>query len=194
MSDHGEILGAGTVRFERLLPGPIDNVWAHLTEPGKRALWLAGGEMDLRPGGRVELVFRHGDLSPLKEPVPAKYGAYEGESIMHGRIIRCEPPRLLSYTWGEDFGEDSEVAFELIERGAEVLLVLTHRRLEGRDVHVSVLGGWHVHLQILTDRLHGREPRPFWSAHVAVEPEYERRVDRTLEGSRDLALLGEEGR
>src|SRR5690606_7556689 len=47
----GEIMDAHTVRFERVLPGPIERVWACLTEPEKRRTWLAGGTMELREGG-----------------------------------------------------------------------------------------------------------------------------------------------
>ena len=36
MSEHGIITEAGTIRFRRILPGPIDRVWAFLTEPEKR--------------------------------------------------------------------------------------------------------------------------------------------------------------
>ena len=37
----GEIIDTQTVRFERLLPGPIERVWAYLTESEKRRKWLA---------------------------------------------------------------------------------------------------------------------------------------------------------
>jgi hypothetical protein len=39
-----------------------------------------------------------------------------------------------------------------------------------------VASGWHAHLGILVDRLHGREPRPFWSTHGRLEEEYENRL------------------
>ena len=32
---NGEIIDRQTVRFERLLPGPIERVWAYLTEFGE---------------------------------------------------------------------------------------------------------------------------------------------------------------
>ena len=47
----------GTVKLERLLPGPVERVWAYITESDKRAKWLAAGEFDLRVGGRVRLEF-----------------------------------------------------------------------------------------------------------------------------------------
>jgi uncharacterized protein YndB with AHSA1/START domain len=37
MNDYGTIAAPAEVRFERLLPGPIETVWAYLTESEKRA-------------------------------------------------------------------------------------------------------------------------------------------------------------
>jgi uncharacterized protein YndB with AHSA1/START domain len=51
MSEYGVVTEAGTIRFERVLPGPIERVWAYLTESKERGKWLASGEMDLRVGG-----------------------------------------------------------------------------------------------------------------------------------------------
>jgi uncharacterized protein YndB with AHSA1/START domain len=47
MDKYGTIIAPNTIRFERLLPGPIERVWAYLTDPEKRAKWLASGPMDL---------------------------------------------------------------------------------------------------------------------------------------------------
>lgn len=174
--DHGVFTETGSVRFERVLPGPIERVWAYLTEPEKRSRWLAAGPMELRAGGRVELRFRHAELSPRAEPIPERYRCYENGAVVRGRVTRCDPPRLLSYTWGEEDGEDSEVTFELTARGAEVVLVLTHRRLRGRPLILSVASGWHTHLAVLADHLQGRVPRPFWSAHAEAERAYEKRL------------------
>jgi uncharacterized protein YndB with AHSA1/START domain len=174
MGEFGVVIERRTVRFERVLPGPIERVWAYLTEPDKRARWLAAGPMELRVGGRVALTFHNSELSPRAEPPPEKYADCAEKSGFEGRLTRCEPPRLLSYTWGA--GQDSEVTFELTPRGEDVLLVLTHRRLGDRATMVSVGGGWHTHLGILADRLEGREPRPFWSTHARLEAEYERRL------------------
>ncbi len=172
---YGAVTGPGEVRIERLLPGPIERVWAYLTESEKREKWFAGGAMELKPGGRVELVFHNSELSHHNEPTPEKYQKYEGYKST-GEVTRCEPPRLLSFLWHEEQGESTEVTFELSPRGAEVRLVLTHRRLAMRADMVGVSGGWHIHLAILTDILRGVEPRPFWSTLVKLEAEYEKRI------------------
>ena len=175
MSEFGVVPEARALRIRRVLHGPIERVWAYLTELDKRAKWLAAGPMELRVGGRVELTFHHSDLSPHAEPTPEKYRKHEGTSI-EGRITHCEPPRLLSYTWGQSRGEPSEVTFELTPAGEDVVLVLTHRRLDDRATMVGVGGGWHTHLGILADRLEGHEPRSFWSTYARLEAEYERRL------------------
>ena len=48
MSDFGVVLESGTVRFERLLPGPVERVWSYLTDSEKRGQWLASGPFELR--------------------------------------------------------------------------------------------------------------------------------------------------
>jgi uncharacterized protein YndB with AHSA1/START domain len=171
MNEYGVVTEPGTVRLERVLPGPIERVWAYLTESDKRGKWLALGDMDLRVGGRTELTFHSSDLSPNREPTPDRFKQYENFSFQ-GRITRCEPPRVLSHTWGEH----SEVTFELTPRGADVVMVLTHRKLAGRGEMLSVSSGWHTHVGILIDILNDRTPPGFWSTYAQVEAEYEKRI------------------
>jgi uncharacterized protein YndB with AHSA1/START domain len=171
MKEYGTVTKPDTVRLERLLPGPIERVWEYLTDSKKRGKWLATGEMDLRIGGAVELFFHHADLSAEKTP-PAKYKDKACGETMRGTITVCEPPRLLSYT----FGDSGEVTFELTSKGQDVLVVVTHRRLADRATMVGVSSGWHSHLAILIDVLNGDEPRPFWTTFTKNEAEYEKRI------------------
>jgi uncharacterized protein YndB with AHSA1/START domain len=179
MGDFGTVTEKGTIRFERLLPGPVERVWSYLTESDKRAKWLGAGPMELTSGGAFELIWRNAELSPRKENIPEKYRRYEPEVRMSGRITRCEPPRLLSHTWE---GGDSEVTYELTPRGASVLLVLTHRRIASRKDMMSFGPGWHTHLDILEERLNDREPAPFWSAFDRRQAEYENRLPKESKG------------
>lgn len=41
MNEFGVVTEPGTVRFERVLPGPIERVWAYLTESEKRRSYSA---------------------------------------------------------------------------------------------------------------------------------------------------------
>lgn len=174
MNDYGIVTEPGTLELERVLPGPIERVWACLTEPEQRKRWLADGPMDLRSGGRFELRFRNSDLSPQFEPTPERYREQECASL-RGRVTRCEAPHRLSLTWG-DGAEASEVDFELQAEGAQVRLRLTHRKLRERAMLLSVSAGWHTHLAILGDVLAQRPPRPFWSTHAALEAAYAQRL------------------
>lgn len=167
--------GAGTVRLERTLPGPIERVWAYLTESEKRGKWFASGPMELRAGGKVEFHFHNSQLTHNDEPTPDRFKQYEG-MVSTGRVTRIEPPHVLSFTWGEESGDKSEVTFELTDRGEEVHMVLTHRRLPDRKEMVGVASGWHAHVGVLIDLLNGREPKRFWSTIERMEAEYDQRL------------------
>ncbi len=171
MNDAGTTTEQATVRLERLLPGPIERVWAYLTEPDKRATWFAGGPFDLRVGGRADLHFDHSNISSEKTPDEYK----SKKSDWSETITRVEPPRLLSYTFGPA-GPESEVTFELETRGKDVMLVITHRRIADRKTRVGVASGWDAHVGILEDRLNGIEPRPFWTTHAKLKHGYEARL------------------
>jgi len=164
---HGVAPEVGAISFMRVLPGPIERVWAYLTVSEKRGKWFAFGPMELRAGGRVELHFLHANLFPRRSS-RHRSAINNTKEVTRaiGRVNRCEPPRLLSFMWAKESGDDSEVAIELIPCGENVLLVLTHRRLGDRGTMVSVASGWHTHLGILIDHLDGRVPPPFWSTHV----------------------------
>lgn len=177
MSDHGIVTEAGAVRFERLLPAPVERVWDYLTDPELRRRWFAGGDMELRPGGALTLVFRNSELGPEGEEVPDKYRQYEGMESP-GEIVRVEPPRLLVFLWHEEGASPTEVSWELERRGEQTLFILTHGRLPSRAMTVDVSGGWHLHLDVLDDVLAGRPRRPFWPANARYAEEYEERVPK----------------
>ncbi|TDR43862.1 uncharacterized protein YndB with AHSA1/START domain [Tahibacter aquaticus] len=176
MSDYLVATTVDSLRAERLLPGPLERVWAYLTDSPLRGQWLAAGEMQLRAGGRVEHIFHNSALTGNDEAPPEKYRDQGCEGSMHGRITVCEPMHLLGYTWGEGLADPSEVRFELTPRGKKVLLVVTHSRLGQRDARLSVAAGWHTHLDILAARLEAREPEGFWRRHTQLEKDYEQRI------------------
>ena len=164
-------LAPDALRLERLLPGPIDRVWAFLTESDKRGRWLATGDWDLKPGGKVELHFAHESMQ--KEPTPAKYR--DVPMSFTGKVIRVEAPRLIEFTWMESNGVASEVTFELAPRDTKVLLTITHRRITSHGELLDIAGGWDVHTGILEDVLSDQPPRGFWSAHERLVTEYSQR-------------------
>ena len=170
---HGNFTGPAEVRLVRTLPGPIERIWAYLTDPEKRARWFCGGVLEQKPGGKVEFAMVHKNLAPNETP-PAKYAHVQDPGVIfEGRVLRCEPPRLLVYTFGSD---DSEVTFELTPQGQQVLLVLTHRTrgAEEEAELTSYASGWHTHLSLLLALLEGTARPPFWATHAKLEAEYQK--------------------
>lgn len=169
---YGVAIAPDTVRFERLLPGPVERIWAYLTEADKRRQWLARGELELKRGSRAELSFHHSDFTD--EPMPEKYKGMEGDMNWPCRITEFDPPRVLGISWPGD-GTESEVVFELFPEGEKVLLVVTHKRLANRGEMIDVSGGWHAHLGVLTALLEGGEKPPFWGRIEKLEADYRKR-------------------
>jgi len=177
---YGEVLESGAVRFERLLPGPIERVWAYLVEDGKRASWFCGGKTEARAGGQIELFFKHSRITDETPPESHRQMNDEG-SLMTGTVTVYEPPHRLAFTWAGMGDPDSDVEIELTPLGQQVRLVLIHRRLATKSRMAMVSSGWHLHLGLLEDQLLGQKPRPFWSAHELLMAEYAQR-------QRDAAL------
>ena len=169
LAGYGELIEPLVVRIERMLPGPIERVWAYVTESDLRRRWFAAGEMDLRVGGRVELVWRNDELTGHPETRPE--GA-DAEHRMQTTITRLDPPHLLAF----GFGNAGDVTFELDAVGADVRLVVTHRRLPSREMLLKVSAGWHAHLDVLDAVARDRAPGPFWSNTMRLRDEYAARL------------------
>jgi uncharacterized protein YndB with AHSA1/START domain len=176
---HATVVGSGAVRFDRLLPGPVERVWAYLTESDKRARWLAAGTIEPRVGTSFEFRFDHAGLSPEIVPTPERFRRYDGGLVTRHEVTRFEPPHVLGLTWGGGSEGPSEVVIELSQEGDRVRLVLIHRRLGGPGAMANVAGGWHTHLAILADRLEGRTPPSFWRLFEGVEETYAQRLAGT---------------
>ena len=159
------------VRLERLLPGPVERVWTYLTDPDKRALWFAGGPMDLRVGGAATLTFRNADLS-YRQINPDNPPSADGiDHVLNGVITRCEPPNVLAFNWNPD-GSGSESTFYPTQEGDNTRVVITHERISSRKAMTNVSAGWHVHIGLLIDLLSERPTRSFWPEHTRLVQAY----------------------
>ena len=167
---YGVVTEPATLTIRRLLPGPIERVWAYLTESDLRRQWLAEGEMAMTVGAPFTLTWHNDELTDPPGQRPEGFGA---EHSMASRITVCEPPRKLAFTWGTEGGG---VAFDLTPQGREVLLTVTHSRLPELPTRLLIAAGWHGHLDILVARVSGTTPAPFWDTWLRLKQEYERRL------------------
>lgn len=166
---YGTLTEPATLRIQRLLPGPIERVWAYLTDSDLRRKWLASGEMDLKVGAPFELVWRNNELT---NPPGSRPDGFGDEHRMQSRITELDPPRRLSFTWGNN----GDVTFELEPKDHKVLLTVIHRRLPDRGTMLMVGAGWHMHLDVLVARVSGTETEPFWDGWTRLKTDYDRRL------------------
>ena len=160
------------MRLVRILPGPIERIWEYITDPEKRARWFCGGMLEQKAGGKVEFAMHHKNIAPDEKP-PAKFSHVQDPGVtFEGRVLRCEPPRLLVYTFGS---EETDVTFELTSQGKQVLLVLTHRTrgAEEEAELCNYASGWHTHLSLLIALLEEKPRPPFWATHAKLVVEYD---------------------
>ena len=124
MTETGQLANA-PIRIERMLPAPIEEVFAAWTDPESMSLWLspigrADVEADPRVHGRFRVVMVGGDVS-----------------IEHtGEYLVFDPPRLLSFTWRSPYTgpEPSVVTVTLTPEGETTRLLLVHERLPAEQV------------------------------------------------------------
>jgi uncharacterized protein YndB with AHSA1/START domain len=166
---YGTLIEPTTLKIQRLLPGPIERVWAYVTDGELRRKWLAAGTMEMKAGTPFEFVWRNDELTspPGKRP-----DGFAEEHRMAGRITELDPPRKISFTWADT----GDVSIELETRGKDVLLTLVHRRLPNRNYMLRVSAGWHMHLDVLVARANGKDPDPFWDGWLRLTGEYDRRL------------------
>ena len=164
---YGTLIEPATLRIERLLPGPIDRVWAYLTQSDLRRQWLASGEMKPEAGSTFELTWRNDELA---NP-PAKPSDTPGHHTQKSEMVAFEPPHRLAYHWPQV----GDVEFTLAEEGQNVRLTLVHRRIPDRGTLLGVSAGWHAHLDFMAARLTGRTLPPFNTTWERLKDAYAQR-------------------
>jgi uncharacterized protein YndB with AHSA1/START domain len=164
------------VRLERVLPAPVERVWQYLVDPALRSTWLAAGTIDLRPGGVVDLDYDHSRVSPDVQPASSGFEPHHEP----GTVVDCDPPHLLSYTWGELWGFDALVTFELEPSGEGTRLVIVHSKVTERSIMPDVATGWSGHIDALEDKLRGGDGTGFWTNFDALHDKYATEWAETL--------------
>lgn len=175
MSDYGRQIGPTEIEFTRQFDAPPEKVWQFLVDPKKRKLWFCGGSTDDHVGGKIVFEFDHRRLSDI--PPPDKY-ANEEVVTHHGEILEYDPPNRLAFTWFESAGAESSTVEISLSRAGEgqTSLHLVHKGVNGRDVLIGVLAGWHGHFDLMAEAMQGERTTDFWVRDQQLEAEYEERV------------------
>ncbi|MBO9136548.1 SRPBCC family protein [Rhizobium sp. B230/85] len=164
---YGTVVAPSTLTIQRKLPGPIERIWAYLTDSDLRRQWFAAGVFPEATGAEFELVWRNDELAGSEAGRPDGFAAEHG---MKSELLVCEPPHRLAFSWPPR----GEVAIELKSLGSHVLLTLTHQRISDRRNMVMIGAGWHMHLDILVALATDTGPEPFWMGWSRLKDEYER--------------------
>lgn len=139
-----------SVRIVDVFDAPRDVVFAAWTDPELLKQWWGPGcfetvfaEIDLRPGGRYEL---------LLEP---------GSMRLVGQFREVTPPRRLVYTWrwveGVPDTRESLVTVEFREHGVRTEVVLVHDNFVGPGPVEMYDEGWRSGLDKLRALLQAKE-------------------------------------
>jgi uncharacterized protein YndB with AHSA1/START domain len=126
---------SASVTFQRILPHPIEEVWAAITDPKQLEGWSMTKVSRHATSGRLEMRLANGVLAT-------------------GRVLEWDPPRIYEYEWNVEpgpvlpHGENSIVRWELSPHPDGTRLVLTHRKLSRRTAEVFARG-----LKTFLDRL-----------------------------------------
>lgn len=166
---YGVLSEPTTLKIQRLLPGPVERVWAYLTESELRRQWLASGQMAMKVGAPFEFTWRNDELT---DPPGQRPEGFAETHSMESRILELDPLRKLTVAWGAA----GEVAFELEPQGDQVLLTVLHRRPPDRSTLLKVSAGWHMHLDVLAARMTGKPLGSFWDGWTRLHAEYDRRM------------------
>ena len=167
-----KLIAAGEARtavLRRIYPASIEDLWAAITDPARLRSWFTAPRGELRLGGTYAL-----------------------EGSGHGRILRCDAPRMLRVSWSSGPGHPDEVEVRLAKADAGgTVLELEHATVATTapdgvsDVILGVGVGWELAMTWLDRHVRGEgQPRsPGRSGEEALQPAAE-----------DQAVLAESAR
>jgi uncharacterized protein YndB with AHSA1/START domain len=136
---------APSVQIRRRVKAAAEQIFDLWTKPDLMVRWMSPfpgavdceASCDLRPGGAFSLVMSSGDSS----------------REVTGTYVQIDRPRKLVFTWIGPLTNNVNtlVTLELIPRGDETDLVLTHERLPTPAIHDGHTRGWGHILDHLAD-------------------------------------------
>jgi serine/threonine protein kinase len=128
-----------TLRLEREVPAPIEQVFALWIDPSRMADWYAPtddytttGEVDPKVGGRYRVSMQHKDL--------------DYANLVMGQYSRVEPPYFLQFTWAWETPvpslQETQVTVEFRPSPTGTHLTLIHERFRDQESKRRHSEGW----------------------------------------------------
>jgi len=140
-----------TIRFEKQIHAPAEEVFEAWTNPLQMAGWYApsddfgptGADVDLQVGGQYRV-----RMMPPGQDQPA---------VVSGQYCRVDAPRSLSFTWAWESPRadthETQVTLEFHSRGDSTDLVLIHERFRDEALRNQHAQGWEGCLDRLSRKL-----------------------------------------
>lgn len=128
--------GRPAVRFERRYAHPLERVWRAVTDPLEMRTWFPS--------------------TVTFEPVVGGAVTFSGDpnvAEQHGTVIAYDPPRLFSFTWG-----DNEIHVSLESDGENACRFILTNVLAAENESARNAAGWDVCLGELDKLLTGEDP------------------------------------
>ena len=153
-----KLIAAGEARtlvLQRRYLHPTEDVWDAISDPAALRRWFIEPKGNLRLGGTFAL-----------------------EGSAHGRILRCDRPRMLRVTWlyGPGHGDEVEVRLAKADDGGTDV-ILEHASIaagvgdDETNAFVGVGAGWELAMEYLGRYLRDELPVGSGGAfHAASEP------------------------
>jgi len=116
------------LRFQRRLPHSIERVWRAVSEPDELANWFVA--------------------APDQAPTPG--GTFVAAGVP-GEFTEVDPPRLLTFSWGDD----EFCRFELEADGDDTCVLTFTHRFSDRSVGAQHASGWETYFERLDVHLEG---------------------------------------
>jgi uncharacterized protein YndB with AHSA1/START domain len=160
--------GGWELHFERRLRHSPERVWTALTTGDGLACWLAEADIELVPGGRMELNFRQPDHDFMPDTPEKRRQSNE--------VLVVQPFTRFEHTFGSN--PESVVSWRLAPDGDGTHLTLIHRVPESWESSRSnVLSGWHHHMEGLDDAVQGVRHPWSWDRWFALRDAYAARLE-----------------
>lgn len=122
------------VVFDRTLNHSIERVWDAITNPQKLKIWFTDFEMNLKPGSKINILFRD-----------------KQKTLTTGQVLEVNPPNRFVWTW-----EGELAVWELTSLGENrCKLVFSYGKLFDRYA-VGASGGFHTLMDRLELMLNGK--------------------------------------